>query len=278
MSNKIFESILDEKISFFKFTFEQTANNVFIEDGGKLIHPGEYGTYRENACKDFLRMIVPNKLEIGSGFLLNSKGSYSSQCDIVVYDRNSTPLIENLERQRFYPIETIAAVGEIKSNVSKKKLVIALNKLAKFKKLREELSNPVIIRRDNPGIYNPKKYPYDNIFTFLICNKFNFKWKNIENEIDSYYEPDILPRHKHNLILSINDGLLAYHDDVYTMMYPFLEKKFNNRMILPVENNYSHFYYASSYLFMGTSSNTILYPDLSEYLGAPKEFIRDQKF
>ncbi|MBK8982893.1 MAG: hypothetical protein IPM38_11365 [Ignavibacteria bacterium] len=53
MSNKIFESILDEKISFFKFTFEQTAKNIFIEDGGKLIHPGEYGTYRENACKDF---------------------------------------------------------------------------------------------------------------------------------------------------------------------------------------------------------------------------------
>ncbi|MBK8982894.1 MAG: hypothetical protein IPM38_11370 [Ignavibacteria bacterium] len=199
-------------------------------------------------------MIVPNKLEIGNGFLLTDKGSYSTQCDIVIYYRNSTPLIENSERQRFFPIETIAAVGEIKSDVNKKEFSDALNKLARIKKLREEVSHPTILKRVHPGIFNPKENPFDNIFTFLICNKFNFNWKNIENEIDSYYESDIQPWQKHNLIFSINDGLLAYHNnDVNTMMYPYIKEKLYNRLVLPGENSNCHFYFASSYIFMGMS-------------------------
>src|ERR1700748_1622761 len=118
MSNKIFQSILDEKIEFFKFAFQQTSKNIFWDEAKKqLIHPGEYGMYREAVCKDLLRLFIPGRLDIGNGFLINDVGDISTQCDIIVYDKNATPLIENTERQRFYPVETVSSIGEIKSDL-----------------------------------------------------------------------------------------------------------------------------------------------------------------
>ena len=66
----IFEQILIEKIEMFKMSFSNTAKKVFIDEEGKLIHPGEFGSYRENICKEFLRYIVPSRLDIGQGFLM----------------------------------------------------------------------------------------------------------------------------------------------------------------------------------------------------------------
>lgn len=214
MSNKIMDSILEEKIEYFRFAFERTSKDIFYDDKSKkLIHPGEYGTYREAICKDFLRMVIPNRLDIGSGFLITDKGSVSTQCDIIIYDKNNTPLIENTERQRFFPVETVCSIGEVKSDVDKTAFVKAINKLARNKKLKEEITNPFAIKRDHSGKFDPVNYSYDSIFSFLICNSLTFNLENIVNEIDSFYEKDIQPWQKHNLILSINNGLLAYRDN-----------------------------------------------------------------
>ena len=43
----------------------------------------------------------------------------------------------------FFPVETIAAVGEIKSVLSKTTLSEAIQKLAQVKVLREEVKHPV---------------------------------------------------------------------------------------------------------------------------------------
>lgn len=268
MSNKIFTSILDEKIHFFRFAFEQTSKNVFFDENNKkLNHPGEYGAYRESVTKDFLKMIIPSRLDIGNGFLMSDKGTVSKQCDIIIYDKTSTPLIENNEKQRFFPVETVCAIGEVKSDLSKSAFIEAINKLARNKKIKEEMTNPSPLKRNNTGKFSPENYPYDNIFSFLICNRLLFDFSEIVNNIDSYYESDIQQWQKHNLILSVNDGLLCYSEDSgRSMMYPKIAKKLKNRFIVPDSNENCHFYYASSYIFMGTTSSSIYYPELSDYI------------
>lgn len=268
MSNLIFNKILEEKIEFFKYSFKETSRNIFYDEKTKrLIHPGEYGTHREQICKEYLRSIIPLRLDFGSGFIITDKGDVSTQIDIIIYDRNNTPLIENSEKQGFYPVETVAGIIEIKSDLSKTDFKTALNKLARNKRLKEVMSNPVKIKRDRDGKFDPINDSYDNIFSILICNKLNFDLENLIQEIDKYYEIDIQPWQKHNLILSIEDGLLAYFDNnSKSLMYPYLGESLKNRFIRPSKNSNRHFFIASSYIFMGTSSSSIYYPEISDYI------------
>lgn len=43
---------------------------------------------------------------------MNSENKISTQCDIIIYDIN-----HKTENQKFFPIETVIAVGEIKSDL-----------------------------------------------------------------------------------------------------------------------------------------------------------------
>lgn len=48
MGNKILQAILDEKIELFRLSFEKTSKRIFWDENKtKLVHPSEYGFYRE---------------------------------------------------------------------------------------------------------------------------------------------------------------------------------------------------------------------------------------
>ena len=269
MAVNIFEQLLLEKIDNFKSAFINTSERVFFDEKGNLIHPGEFGRYREHICKDFFKFIVPSRLDIGQGFIINTFNNVSHQCDIVLYYYKSTPLLESTERQFFYPVESVAAVGEIKSVLTKTLLKETINKLAEVKILREQVKNPTIIKKERGIIYNPKDDWYDQIFTFIVCKKLDFDISNLPTEINSMYDPTLEYHHRHNLILSIEDGLLAYYDtNNKTMMYPkWRGANLKNRFVYPDKNKYVHFKYFSSYLFLGTTSATILYPEFTDYMG-----------
>jgi len=268
MGSLIFNKILEEKIHFFKYSFKETAHSIFYDETSKrLIHPGEFGTQREYVCKDFLRAIIPMRLDFGTGFIITDPGDVSTQVDIIIYDKNNTPLIENSEKQRFYPVETVVGIVEVKSDLNKSDFKLAINKLARNKRLKEQMSTPTAIKRDRQGKFDPIGYPYDSIFSILICNKFTFDLKGQMEGIDSFYDEDIQPWQKHNLILSINDGVLIYYDvNKKSLMYPYVQGVLKNRFLAPDTNQNLHFYLASSYIFIGISSASIYFPEISDYI------------
>ncbi|MHA7101199.1 DUF6602 domain-containing protein [Roseivirga pacifica] len=269
MGNRVIQSILNEKIKSFRYSFEKTSVESYWDEEKKgLIHPGEFGAYREKVTKDFLRFMIPRRLDIGDGFLVTDQNQVSTQCDIIVYDRNNTPLLENSDNQKFYPVETVCAIGEVKSDLSKSELKTALNKLSRNKILRENISNPSVIKREHQGNFSPETYPYDHMFSFLICKRLNFDFMNIQNEIDDLYESDIQPWQKHNLIISVTDGTLTYYDEKdKVFMYPYLRGvSLKSRLILPDVNPEHHLHMIASYVFMALSSASIYYPELTTYL------------
>ena len=140
MPNFIFDSLIEEKIEIFKNQFANTSKQVFFDpDNKKLIHPGEFGLYREVIVKNFIKFLIPQIVTMDNGFLITPKDNVSTQCDIIIYYKNVTPLIESSELQKFFPIETVIGVGEVKSTLSKKQFKEALNKLADVKMLREDV-------------------------------------------------------------------------------------------------------------------------------------------
>ena len=65
MANKIFDSILKEKINNFIASFLSTSNELFDDEKTKrLFHAGEFGAYREAIVREFLQFIVPRGLDI----------------------------------------------------------------------------------------------------------------------------------------------------------------------------------------------------------------------
>lgn len=202
MSNTIYRQILYRKIEEFANLFEHTSNAIFKNRDGKLIHPGEYGMYKEKAFRQLLKLFLSRDFSVSDGFVITANDTCSTQCDIVIYDSSTAPLIQSNLTQ-FFPIEIVRGICEIKSTLDKKAFKEALIKLSKIKAMSEELYED--FANDNCM----RNWAY--IPTFLVCDKLDFKLDSLN--FDEIYG-DIPRKFWHNSILSIKDGLIQYKYEV----------------------------------------------------------------
>ena len=288
MPNRRFETLLIEHIDEFVTAFSNTAKHLFRGKNNRGIHPGEFGMYREKICANFLKFLMPSNFEIGSGFLINESGGISTQIDLIIYEPSITPLIKSKEMIRFFPVESTVGIGEVKSDLDKRGLKDALNKLGRNKRLRDELLSPVLVKSRKEK-YEPEKNASDLIFSFLICNKLTFYNNDLAKTLNEIYDESLEYRFRHNLVLSIKDGLLCYFhvmdsDDVAKVTVADKSKRFKegtkfelnipfnkdniylNRFIKPVENKYVHLKKFATYFSMGISRTTYLRPEMSNYM------------
>ncbi len=270
MANDILNALLKEKIDVFKSAFSVVSTEVFYDPVNKrLRHAGEYGMFRESIVRDFLKFIVPKSLDMSTGFIITSMNDVSTQCDVVIYDPRITPLYQEGDRQRFFPIESVYCVGEVKSTMSKQEFKEAINKLARVKALSERIKVPIILKRLNAGDFDPVINPMDCISTILICQKLDFDLSKIESSMDSLYESDILHRHKHNIIFSIEDGIILYYEEneKFNLAYPILGKAQLKHRFIWSKDPYSYARMFSTLMFAITAHKTLLYPEITEYIG-----------
>lgn len=210
MANKILQTILNRKIETFVSTFVDDSTSIFFKEG-QLIHPGEFGKYREESLKSLLRFLINSNFRISDGFLITSNDKVSTQCDIVIYDSNDLPLLEN-DISQFFTIESVLSIGEVKSTLDKTNFKNALIKLAENKKMSENIHpQSYIIENTNKGKES------NSLISFLVCKKLSFNINDIN--YDEIYE-GINREYRHNLILSIEDGLIAYNFDFTTLTEP----------------------------------------------------------
>ncbi|WP_322058496.1 DUF6602 domain-containing protein [Paraburkholderia sp. J63] len=268
MANKIFDALFRERVDVFRAAFSATSTEIFYDSSkARLFHAGEYGIYRESIVREFLKFIIPQSLDISTGFILSTMDDVSSQCDIIGFDPRMTPLYQEGDRQRFFPLESVYCVGEVKSTLSRNAFSQALNKLAAVKALGERIVAPGVARPDQLH-FNPTDDARQLFSSFLICQKFDFDTSNIENEIDRFYDPCVAHRHKHNVILSMEDGLLTYIDQGGTTVpYPrFVTQDLKNLFSFPKHDEYYHFKIFSSLLFLLTTNKTPWHPEFSKYV------------
>lgn len=199
MASDIFKNIIEQKIDIFASTFDNGATNIFTKDKS-IIHPLEYGMYRERCAKELLSFVIDKDTGISDGFLITADNNVSTQCDIIMYQNNTIPLIDN-GIANFYPIEIVKGIGEIKSTLDKTSFSNALVKLAKNKMM--------LTQRKGKPISPIREFQEDDeIFTFLICNKLAFNINNID--FDEIYQDIPELKYRHNAILSLQDGLISY--------------------------------------------------------------------
>ena len=98
-------------------------------------HAGETGNLVERVIRNQLLEVLPEKVGVSNGFVVDSQGSVSRQMDIILYDRPSTPRIFTSDGAQMFPVESTYACGEIKTDMDSKQLIDSFEKSLSYKKL-----------------------------------------------------------------------------------------------------------------------------------------------
>lgn len=289
-TNNIYKILLHEKIEIFKYAFTNISKILFSVSGessqtNKYYHAGEFGAYRQNICKSFLNFCLCNRFAIAAPGFVFCADEVSTETDIIIYDKINTQVLESEERQRFYPIESVVAIGEIKSTINSfEELKEALNKLSIKKALREKLFLdtiakaylPAFVNREDKkcgGAFCPSLNFQDQLVSFMICEELSFNLDNIQNRMDDIYtDPEY--RNRHNIILSIKDGVMLYFiNDQDKKILPYPQFRYDRKLmqlknvfIKPSKiNPNSHFETFASYISLGCSFVRVLHHEMSNH-------------
>ena len=223
MSSTVFQELALEKVEALISAYETSKRVFWNTKKKKLIHAGEYGEFREKAVIDLLRLFIPQHLSITEGFIITALGDVSTQCDIIVYDPKSCPRLVDSSYQKFIPVESVVAVGEVKSTISTpKEMREILNKLAYTKSLKDKVATDVYHEPKNIGKYK-RGHLLGSIFTFVLAKSV----PTMPTE-GFQYSKKVKQCHKHNVILSIDNGAGCYNndnDDDFVYHYPYTNKE-----------------------------------------------------
>lgn len=98
-------------------------------------HNAEKGRENELALARMLSNLVPGYVQVGSGMLIDSTGTYSRQTDLIFFDAQDEPSAFAQTTQLLYPVEVALAAIEVKTNFA----VDDLKDIAKKAKAIREL-------------------------------------------------------------------------------------------------------------------------------------------
>ena len=98
-------------------------------------HPGEIGDLVERVFRNHLLEVLPEKVGVANGFVVDSRGSVSRQMDVILYDRPNTPRIFTSHGAQMFPVVSTYACGEIKTGMESKQLGDSFEKCLSYKRL-----------------------------------------------------------------------------------------------------------------------------------------------
>src|SRR5213078_4537570 len=84
-------------------------NRLFVARSS-FAHPGTKGDASESIWIEVLRKYLPQRYQAENAHVVDSRGVFSQQIDVVVFDRQYSPFIFNFQGQVIVPAESVYAV------------------------------------------------------------------------------------------------------------------------------------------------------------------------
>lgn len=177
---------------------------------GRLIpHPAELGTDREEVIRQFLRAYVPKRFDISTGFAFDSGGRVSQQLDIVISNSLICPRFETAGAKRFFPCESVVAVGQVKSSLATStELRNALTNLESAKSLDRSAKGAAVDDASGEEI-DPVRNHLHQMFTFLFITGRALAGRTVVGELMDFVHrrpPHLWP----NVILAMDKYLVTF--------------------------------------------------------------------
>lgn len=121
---------------------------------GAIGHPVAKGDATEGIWIELLKNYLPERYRVDRAFVIDSTDTASQQIDIVIYDRQYTPLIFKQDGTLVIPAESVYAVFEAKQSIDADQVEYASKKIASVRALhRTSLPIP------SAGGLQPAKQP-----------------------------------------------------------------------------------------------------------------------
>ena len=121
-----------------------------------LGHSVAKGNASERVWLELLQTYLPQRYQAQAAFIVDSKGDFSDQIDVVVFDRQYSPFIFKFEGELVIPAESVYAVFEAKQAINAAQVEYAQKKVASVRKLhRTSLPIP-----HAGGVYPAKPLPH----------------------------------------------------------------------------------------------------------------------
>lgn len=125
-------------------------------------HPGTKGDASEGVWLELFQTYLPMRYKAASAHVVDSRGRFSDQIDVVVFDRQYSPFIFSFQGQTVIPAESVYAVFEAKQSINAQQIIYAKKKIASVRSLhRTSLPIP-----HAGGVFPPK--PLQHIIGGLL--------------------------------------------------------------------------------------------------------------
>ena len=185
-----------------------------FEESSIMNHNGIKGDYRESSLKEFLlNGRLPKRFDIGKGEIISSFSGVSKQSDLIIYDSIEGISFQGKEDLKVFPIESICGVIEVKSCLSKEKLIEGLENIKSVKMLTQDDS--IVDYRGGLSIITPRPKPFGIIFAYKLGN----------NSLDSLrqnlieWESQNNKKYFTNLIVVLNEGIIRHTKNINDCIY-----------------------------------------------------------
>jgi len=99
-------------------------------------HSPTKGMAAEQAWLGLLKAYLPERYRVDSAFVVDCNGDLSEQIDVVIYDRQYSPLILQQEGVLYVPAESVYAVFDVKHELRRYATVAAGAKAASVRRLK----------------------------------------------------------------------------------------------------------------------------------------------
>lgn len=120
-------------------------------------HPGAKGDGSEMVWQKLFKTYLPARYAVDKATIMDSNGAFSDEIDVVLYDRQYTFLIFELEGiGKVIPAEAVYAVFESKQEANARHIEYAQNKATTVRRLRRTSAEVMTIdglRRATPPAY-----------------------------------------------------------------------------------------------------------------------------
>lgn len=101
-------------------------------------HSVTKGDASERVWLELLQTYLPQRYQAATAHVVDSKGMFSEQIDVVVFDRQYSPFIFHYQGQIVIPAESVYAVFEAKQSINAGQVDYAQNKVASVRRLHRK--------------------------------------------------------------------------------------------------------------------------------------------
>ena len=173
------------------FSSLQAEMLVKLKQAQVMTHPGDKGDSTELDWLTWFEKYLPKRYSVAKGKVVDSCGNESDQIDIIIFDRQYSPLVFSYNGVNYITAESVYAVFEVKQTLNKEHIKYAGERAQSVRKL---------VRTSAPIVYStglkPSK-PLHKIFAGLLTTKTNWSDvdKNLENnlaELTNEQELDVI--------------------------------------------------------------------------------------